>query len=659
MKKNKKTKKDRKKIKDLFYKIVSILLLIVSAVLEGILLYIDLLPTKYLVIVSIALILFVGLNVLLLNIKKIKKKIKKVVSIVSIIATILMILANFYIYKTLGVLINNGDSKYKLEHYSVIVLESSDYDKIKDIRGETIGYFKNSIGAEEANKTLEKKIDIEYENYESANTLMEDLMNSKINVILVEDSVKEIMEEESKTFAKSTKTIYTFTIKVKVESTLKDVNVTKEPFAIYLSGIDTYGEISSVSRSDVNMVIVVNPNTNQMLLISIPRDFYVQLHGTTGTKDKLTHAGIYGIDMSIQTIEDLLDVKINYYFKVNFTSVIDIVDALGGLDVYSEYSFISYSGYSFKEGLNSVDGKQALDFVRTRKAFVDGDRQRGKNQQALIEAMVRKATDKSIITKYNSLLNAINGKYQTNMSIKKITSLIKMQLETMPSWNITSYSLTGTDSSNYTYTYYQLLYVMEPDQESVSTAIQMIDAVLEGQVLDSSYKTVSGESNKVTQVTTKKKQSTKKEESSKLQKEETNQKQDEPKKYTITFNSNEGSYVANQIIEEGESVIEPEIPIREGYEFIGWFINEQEYNFDSTVEKNMTLTAKWEKDQIQIDNNVNNDIKPEEEIEQEENPKSETKEDSGNTEIDNNIDSENNTIIDNSIEADDNKETVE
>ena len=603
-----KRKKDKKKSKNLFYRIVSIVLAVVSLIFEGILLYIDLLPTKYMVIISIVLLLFTGFNVLLLNIKNLKKKIKKVLSIISIIVIIMLTVAGFYICKTLGVLISNGDSKYKLEHYSVIVLESSDYDKLKDIKGETVGYFKNSIGSEEANETLSEKIDVEYESYESANTLMEDLMNSNINIILVEDSVKEIMEEESKTFAKSIKTLYTFTIKVEVESTLKDVDVTKEPFAIYLSGIDTYGEISSVSRSDVNMVIVINPNTNQILLISIPRDYYVQLHGTTGTKDKLTHAGIYGIDMSIQTLEDLLQTKINYYFKVNFTSVIDIVDALGGLDVYSEYTFVSYSGYSFKKGLNSVNGEQALDFVRTRKAFTDGDRQRGKNQQALIEAMFRKATDKSIITKYNSLLNAINGKYQTNMSIKKMTSLIKTQLNTMKSWNITSYSLTGSDSSNYTYTYYQLLYVMEPDEESISTAIEMINAVLNGKVLDSSYTEIFGESNSVTKVTTSTKKTTTKKDTSSDEKktsDDTSTKQKDTKEYTITFNSNEGSYVAIQTVEEGSTATEPKTPTREGYKFIGWFENGQKYDFNSIVEKNITLTAKWE--EVQVEDSKSND----------------------------------------------------
>lgn len=499
----KKVKKENNgKRKNLLYKVISALLAVVSIIFIGILFYIDLLPTKYMMIIVAILLIFNVFNILLLNLRRLKKKIKKVISVIVILAILIMLLGSFYICKTLGVLLNNGDSKYKLEHYSVLVLSSSNYKDIKDIENETIGYYVNSTGAEDANEYLSRQINVDFESYQASDTLISDLLNSDVKAILIEDSIKNIMEEELSDFSKSVKVLYTFTIKVKVESTLRDVNVTKDSFVVYISGIDTYGEISSVSRSDVNMIMVVNPTIKQVLLISIPRDYYVQLHGTTGVKDKLTHAGIYGVDMSIKTLEDLLDVEINYYLKVNFTSVIDIVDALDGLDVYSEYSFISYSGFSFKEGYNKVNGEQALDFARTRKAFSDGDRQRGKNQQALIEAIIRKATSKSIITKYNSLLNAIDGKYQTNMSSKKITSLIKMQLNNMTSWNITSYSLAGSDSYNYTYTYNQLLYVMEPDENSVEEASKLIDQVLANEVLDGSYGEITGNINKVTQVQT-------------------------------------------------------------------------------------------------------------------------------------------------------------
>lgn len=489
------TKEKKKKSK--IYRIISIILILVSILFLGILFYIDLIPTKYMAILTIIILIFDTFNVLLLNLRRLKIKVKKVITFIVSIAMPIMLIGSFYICRTLGVLSNNGDSKYKLEHYSVIVLKSSDYKSLKDIKNKTVGYYENSAGAKIANDRLKKDVDVKFESYSSSDTLVNDLLNSKVDAILLEDSIKKIMAEESSTFTQSIKEIHKFTIKVKVEETLKDVNVTKKPFAIYISGIDTYGEIASVSRSDVNMVVVVNPTTKQILLVSIPRDYYVKLHGKNGSKDKLTHAGIYGIDMSIKTIEDLLDMEINYYLKVNFTSVIDIVEALGGLEVYSEYTFVSYSGFSFKKGYNKVNGEQALDFARTRKAFSTGDRQRGKNQQALIEAVIRKATSKSIITKYNSLLSAIDGKYQTNMSTKKITSLIKMQLNDMSTWNITSYSLSGTDSNNYTYTYNQLLYVMEPNKDSITEASLLIDKVTIGESLESTYGEVKGTVNKV------------------------------------------------------------------------------------------------------------------------------------------------------------------
>ena len=492
-----KKKKNRRTKKNKFSKFLILALIIVTGFFIGLLFYIDLLPTKYLIAIIAAITVVDLFNILMLRIRNLKKKIRKVFSAFVIFWIIVMLAISFYLCKTLGVLLNNGDSKYKLEHYSVAVLKTSKFNKIEDLNSKKIGYYKKTTGALEANEKLKEKIKVKYKSYDEPKKMLEELDNKDISAILIEDSIKSIMEEEDAEFSKKYKVIYTFKVKVATKSTAKDVDVSKKPFVLYLSGIDTYGEISSVSRSDVNIVLVANPKTKQVLLISAPRDYYVQLHDTTGVKDKLTHAGIYGTDMSVKTLEDLLGVDINYYFKVNFTSVIDIVNVLGGLDVYSDYTFISYSGYSFKQGYNSVNGEDALDFVRTRKAFAEGDRQRGKNQQALIDAIIQKATKKSIITKYNSLLDAINGKYQTNMPSKKIMSLIKMQLNDMAKWTVTSFGLEGTDSMNYTYTYYQMLYVMEPVEESVEQAKDLIQQVLNGEKLEGSYIENTGSSNSV------------------------------------------------------------------------------------------------------------------------------------------------------------------
>ncbi len=493
-----KTKKGRKKHKNKFYKWLCILLIIVSATLLGILYYLDVLPNKFIMPITIVILIFDLFNIIFINLPRLKTKVKRFLSVFIILAILLMIAAIFFVSKTWIIGSSNGESKYKTENYSIIVLKDSKYKELKDIENETVGFYEKTVGTKDSTNALLKKVNVKLKEYNDSNLLISDLLSKKIKVILLEDSIINILKEENAEFSNKIRILDTIKVGVEVESTKKDVNVTEKPFAIYISGIDTYGEISSVSRSDVNMVMVINPKTKQVLLISIPRDYYVQLSGTTGTKDKLTHAGIYGIDVSIKTIEALLDVDINYYIKVNFTSVIDIVNALGGLDVYSEYSFISYSGFNFKKGYNSVNGEQALDFARTRKAFADGDRQRGKNQQAVIEAIIRKVTNKTIITKYNSLLDAINGKYQTNMGIKKITSLVKMQLDDMSPWTVTSYSLTGKDAYDYTYTYNNLLYVMKPDEDSILEAKSLIKEVLGDKSLESSYTEKSGQSNVVT-----------------------------------------------------------------------------------------------------------------------------------------------------------------
>ena len=319
--------------------------------------------------------------------------------------------------------------------------------------------------------------------------------SDNLEVIVVEDSVLQMIKEEKEDFEKNTRVIYQFKIMIKVKNSKKDVNVTSSAFNIYISGIDTFGEISSVSRSDVNMVMTVNPKTKQILLTSIPRDYYVKLH-TYKAYDKLTHAGMYGIEESIQTIEDLLDIDINYYVKVNFTSVVDIVNALGGLKVYSDYDFTSEDGFTYSKGFNNMNGEETLSFARERHSFQDGDRQRVKDQQAVLTALIKKACSKSILTKYSSLLNSIEGEFDTNLSSRKIKSLVKMQLNDMATWTITSVSLNGFDSHEATYSGgSQVLYVMEPDESTVAETSDLIKEVIKGKKLKGSYEFTGKSSN--------------------------------------------------------------------------------------------------------------------------------------------------------------------
>ena len=494
--------KDKKKING--YKIVGILLLISSLILFGIVLYINILPMKYLLALG-GILLFVNLVLdFFLFRKRVKKKPKRVCTVFALLFSIIFLIGSFFIFKTFGVL-DDMSQDYKTYTYHVLVKSDSNAEKIEDIASKNLGYYNdNSSATKKALEKLDTVVRTKSDSYGNLDGLGKALINDETDAILLENSQKIKLENagggsalnnsDSSTgdtsvlsnFGDKTKVIYTFKVRVKVDS--KGIDVTKDVFNIYISGMDEYGKVSEISRSDVNMILTINPKTKQILMTNVPRDYYVQLHDTTGYKDKLTHAGTYGVDTSIKTLEDLLGIKLDYYFKVNFSSLENIVNALDGVDVYSEYDFQSWNGYNFTKGYNHVEGKAALAFARERHTFTDGDNQRGKNQQALIEAIFRKCTSSSIITKYNSLLDSLQDSMITDMPMKSITSLAKMQLRDNASWNITSNSLTGTGSYDYTYTYnFQELYVMVPNEDSVTEAKEKINKVASGEKLESSY----------------------------------------------------------------------------------------------------------------------------------------------------------------------------
>lgn len=504
----------------------------------------DILPEKY--FIAILIFLFV-VNVILdyfLFRKKVKKKKKIIALCISILFIILSFFPLFYIGRTANFMESIVACDYKLENYSVVVLKSSEYKDVDDIKELSVGIYENTDGINKAKKELLNKVDVTFENYDDLDNIKKDLMDGKANVLLLEDSILSMMKEDSPEFEEAIKVIYTFKIKIKSSNEAKDVNVVLDSFNIYITGIDTYGDISSVSRSDVNIVMTVNPKTKQVLLTSIPRDYYVELHGKKGSRDKLTHAGIYGTDMSIGTIEDLLGIEINYYFKVNFTSFVDIINALGGIEAYSKYSFTSIDGYKYSEGYNKMNGEEALSFARERKAFSEGDRQRGADQQAVIEAVIKKMSNKSIISKYNSLLNSIEGKFQTNMSPEKIKSLVKMQLDDMASWNVTSISLDGSNGMGITYSGgNQQLYVMIPNWDTVDEASSTIKAVLDGKKLDESFKP-----DKTTSTRVMKNYSGSDNYVKKTEDKEDNKKEDDKKEEEIEQNS-----IDNDIIEDDSS----------------------------------------------------------------------------------------------------------
>lgn len=473
-------KKKKKKLNKLFL-IINYLLSIVVLLMVSIL---NILPFKYLIVAFILVIVFnLIISICLLK----KKKIGYLLSIIFIIISGFVI---YYLSTTYNFLSYFNKDNYKTETFLVLALKDSDYSKLDDLDSLDIGYVKNEITS--INKALDKinkKIDIENIEYDNYHLVFDDMIDKKLTSGLIEESNYNMILEENPNYEDLFKIIDKIKIITKIDNRDGNVNVTEDTFNILISGIDTAGDISNVGRSDVNIILTVNPKTKQILMTSIPRDYYVQLYNTTGYKDKLTHAGIYGIDMSINTIEELLDININYYFRVNFTTLENIIDAIGGVDVYSEYSFVSYIGsYQFYKGYNHMNGNQALGFARERKTLPEGDISRAKNQQAVIDGIIRKLTSFSSITKYSNVINSLKDTFQTNMTDNDITSLIKMQLNDNASWNITSNVLSGTGASEYTYSYKgQKLYVMIPDDSSVNDAIDLINQVVSGQMLDGSY----------------------------------------------------------------------------------------------------------------------------------------------------------------------------
>ena len=272
---------------------------------------------------------------------------------------------------------------------------------------------------------------------------------------------------------------------VKNASAVSDV--TKHPFNFIITGIDVDGTIDEEGRSDVNMVVTVNPKTQQILMTSIPRDYEVYMPDFDNAMDKLTHTGFYGVQTTIGAEEQLFDTEINYYVKVNFTTVERFIDAVGGVDVVSEYEFtpVKMKDWTVQEGLNHMNGKQALAFARERKAFVDGDHQRIKNQQLVFEALIKKATSsRTMILSYNKVLTSLRNYFEMSFSSREIRKLVKFQLAKDPDWKIFKNTIVGGDGSLPTYsTGGAYAYVMTQDPESIENAKTLMNAVLDGQDL--------------------------------------------------------------------------------------------------------------------------------------------------------------------------------
>ena len=470
--------KKKKQNKMSFGKYLSLFLLIVSVLVLVLVYFINVLPLEYFIVLVI-LVFIIDLFAIMLLLSK--GRIRNVIGILlTIILLILMIFGITYELNTLDFLKQFGFNSYKTENYNVIVLDSSEYDELEDLNDLSIAHLDLDThkGLQNAVANIKKEITFTSLVGEDIGDLTEMLESNEASAIILESAQLSIIEEENKEFYDSIRIIWSTDVEIEIAKIGESVDVTQDSFNILISGIDTYGSITKVSRSDVNILVTVNPSTHSILLTSIPRDYYV-LIPKFNEYDKLTHAGIYGIETSVSTIENLLDTKINYYVKVNFTSLIDIVDALGGITIESNYDFTSQDGYHYTKGTNTLNGKEALSFARERQAFAEGDRIRGQNQEIILSALITKALSSSIITNYSDLLNALDDKFVTNITDSEIASFIKKQIAEMPSWNINTISLDGSNAFAYTYSYKsQKLYVMKPYQESVLNAQEQINNTL-------------------------------------------------------------------------------------------------------------------------------------------------------------------------------------
>ena len=471
-------KKKNNKSKMSFMKYLSIFLLIVSVLILVLVYFINVLPIDYF-IVLVVLVLIIDLVVIKLLLGS--GKIRNVIGVIlSIILIIIMVFGITYELNTIDFLKQFGFNTYKEEVYNVLVLDDSEYEKLNDLDNATIGHLDENVheGLNSAIDKIDQQIDFESVVLDDINSLVDNLSSEEVDAIILEDAQITMLEEDNNGLMDNFRIIASFDIETEIEVVSKEVNVTKDSYNILITGIDSYGSITRVSRSDVNMIVSVNPKENKILLTSIPRDYYVYL-SDYGDYDKLTHTGIYGIDVTTKALEDLLDIDINYYVKVNFTTLVDIVDELGGITVNSNYDFTSIDGYHFSKGNNNLNGEEALSFARERQAFSEGDRVRVENQQLVLTAIINKVLSPSIITNYNSLLNALSGEFLTNITNNEITDLIKWQIDGMYSWDIETISLDGSNAFDYTYSYKnQKLYVMMPYPESVNSAKEKIKNVL-------------------------------------------------------------------------------------------------------------------------------------------------------------------------------------
>ncbi|MBF0777822.1 LCP family protein [Streptococcus cuniculi] len=439
----------------------------------------NLLAFRYLNIIATAVLAF---SVLLFGGLAIKKKAPRFTVIFLILATLVSGATLFAIREATSFSDKlNSTAKYSEYEMSVMVLADSDMTDISQVTNVLAPTGTDAENITRLTESLqqEKQVSLTVDEAPSYLSAYQSLMNKEAKAIILNSVFENIIADYD---ASKIKKLYTFKVSKKVES-IQGTEISGDAFNIYVSGIDTYGPISSVSRSDVNIIMTVNLKTKKVLLTTTPRDAYVPIaDGGNGQNDKLTHAGIYGVEASIHTLENLYDIQTNYYVRLNFTSFLKLIDVVGGVDVTNDQEFTGYDGTYFPVGQVHLTSNQALEFVRERYSLQGGDNDRGKNQEKVIAGLINKLSSPAVLKNYNEILNGIQDSVQTNMSLETMMTLINGQLESGGSYNVTSQALTGTGTMGLpSYAMPDAtLYMMEVDQESLNAAKAAIQDVMAG-----------------------------------------------------------------------------------------------------------------------------------------------------------------------------------
>ena len=492
--------------RSLGFTIFAIVLSIVLVATAGIMVYeilkLEILPSNILMPVILVIILFSLILLLLINFCAHGLATKIIFSFLVILISVAYGLGDYYLYSTASTLNTVTEQAAKSKNtVSLIVMAESTKEDVQDINGSKIGVLTN-INKEGTKKSLndisKQNIGYSTEKFDNVPAMLQALYEGQVYAIILNEAYRSNVSEieNYENFNNETKVIHQTVYYTKeANNSLAVSDITSKPFTILITGNDSFGALDEVSRSDVNMIVTINPLTSTILMTSIPRDAFVtevcdDYACNYGVEDKLTHTGIYGADTTKDTLENLLDIDINYIFRVNFSSMIDIVDALGGIDIdVAEGMAVSrfYSDSTLEgihEGQNHLNGKRALAYSRERKAYLDGDVQRARNQQQVLQAMFKKASSPEIITKYSNILKAVGKAFDTNMTTKEITSFIKYQLQASPSWKFEQYVLKGENTLKVSPELGMEVSAVELYAYSIQTASEKIQAVLDGNSSD-------------------------------------------------------------------------------------------------------------------------------------------------------------------------------